>query len=189
MAEIYYVYEHVRLDTNEVFYVGKGKHNRVTSKNNRNKHWQHIVESVGYTYRILLNNIDEITALSVERETIKKYRNLNFPLVNYTDGGEGVSGMKHSKESKRKMSELAMGRVPHNKGKKFSEEICLKISLAKTGKPASNKGVAHTKETKEKMSAAKVGVFKNKKWWTNGIINVRAEICPGAEWYNGQVRK
>jgi hypothetical protein len=28
MAEIYYVYEHIRLDTNQVFYVGKGKNKR-----------------------------------------------------------------------------------------------------------------------------------------------------------------
>jgi hypothetical protein len=33
-----------------------------------------------------------------------------------------------------------------------------------------------------------VGKGKNKKWWTNGIVNKRSEESPGIEWYNGQVR-
>jgi hypothetical protein len=189
MAEIYYVYEHVRLDTNEVFYVGKGKHNRVSSKKNRNKHWHYIVEKFGYTHRILLNNIDEKTALSMERDIIKKYKDMQVSLVNYTDGGEGVSGLKHSEESKKKMSEKAKGRIPHNKCKRFSEEVCRKLSLAKIGKPSPNKGKPHCQETKEKMSKAKLGVFVGSKWWTNGIVNKRSHECPGDGWVLGQVRK
>jgi hypothetical protein len=189
MTEIYYVYEHLRLDTNEIFYVGKGKCNRYKSNKNRNKHWHHIVNKCGFSTKILVQNIDEELAFLIEKELISKYKKMDINLVNYTDGGEGFSGGKHSDKAKAKMSVKATGRVPHNKGKSFSDEVKLKMSLAKKGKTPSNKGIPHTKDTKRKMSAAKVGVFKNKKWWTNNIVNVRSEICPGAEWHNGQVRK
>lgn len=189
MAEIYYVYEHIRLDTNEIFYVGKGKGARHKSTKNRNKHWHSIVEKCGYTTKIVVDKVDEELAFLIEQEIISKYKKLNIKLANYTNGGEGFSGGKHDSVSRAKMSAKAKGRTPHNKGKSCSEQTKIKLSEARKGKPATNKGVAHTKQTKDKMSAAKLGVFKNKKWWTNGLVNVRSEISPGDDWYNGQVRK
>ena len=47
-----------------------------------------------------------------------------------TWGGEGVSGIQHSDEAKRKISEAMKGK---NKGRKFSEEHKQKISKAHKG--------------------------------------------------------
>ena len=48
----------------------------------------------------------------LEQEWIKKLRLEGYPLTNGTDGGEGISGWKHSAETKRKMSEAAKRRPP-----------------------------------------------------------------------------
>ena len=188
MAEIYYVYEHIRLDTNQVFYVGKGKNKRCYSNKNRNKHWHNITEKHGYSVNIIVENVDEELSFLIEKELISKYKKLNQSLVNYTDGGEGFSGAKHTQETRDKMSLLKLGKPTWNKGVAFSEETKNKMSNAKLGKPPHNKGKLTPQSVKDKMSLAKMGVFKNKKWWTNGIVNKRSEECPGIEWYNGQVR-
>lgn len=188
MNNIYYVYEHVRLDTSEVFYVGKGKHNRATSHKNRNKHWHNIVQSCGYTHRIVIENIDEELAFLVEQELILKHRLLNRKLANYTNGGEGFSGCKHDESAKKKMSDKARGRTPHNKGRSASEETRKKMSLAKIGKPPGNKGNTRSQETREKMSKAKIGAFYDYKWWNNGTKSTRAKECPGDGWILGRIR-
>lgn len=96
---IFYVYCHLRLDTASPFYVGKGKDDRVTSKKNRNTHWRHIAESIGYSYAIVAENLNEELAFLCEVELIDQYRRLGYQLANYTDGGDGwVKGrVKHGK--------------------------------------------------------------------------------------------
>lgn len=42
------VYKHIRLDTNQVFYIGVGKTDkRPYSKIYRNKHWHNVVNKAG----------------------------------------------------------------------------------------------------------------------------------------------
>ena len=49
----YYVYEWYIEDTNEIFYVGKGTGNRVTSMKNRNSYFKNIIKKYKCNYRIL----------------------------------------------------------------------------------------------------------------------------------------
>lgn len=133
--QIYYVYCHRRLDNNQIFYVGKGKNLRKDSYKNRNKHWTNIAVSVGFVSEILIDNIDEEFALLIEQETIHKYKILGYKLVNYTDGGEGVSGYKHTSSTKLKMSESAKKRGSTTKGMTFSEVAKQNMSEAHKGKP------------------------------------------------------
>ena len=192
---IYYVYQHRRLDTNEVFYVGKGKNNRFEDKRNRNKHWHHIVEKYGYIYEILIDNIDEEFALFCEKEVISKYRYLNISLVNYTDGGEGVSGLIHSDNSRKKIyniqRKLYLTDIACNKGLLLYDEVKYKFSIAKLGKDTWNKGKSdiYSDSTKEKMSNAKIGLFQSYFWWNNGTMNTRNPICPGEGWIKGRFKK
>ena len=56
--EMYFLYRHIRPDTNQVFYIGTGKKReramstleRATSKRNRNKYWANIVNKNNGNY-------------------------------------------------------------------------------------------------------------------------------------------
>jgi hypothetical protein len=163
-----YVYQHIRLDTDEVFYIGigsdtEGKYIRAYKKNGRNLHWNHIVNKVGYRVEILKDGISWEEAYEEEKRFIKLYgrRNLNEGnLVNLTDGGDGTMGAIVSEETRLKLSELAKGRIISikqreqiskvHKGKIISNEQKQKTREALKGKPLSE-------ETKRKMSESNIG--------------------------------
>jgi hypothetical protein len=91
----------------------------------------------------------ESEAFDLEKKLIALIGRLPFeegPLCNFTKGGEGISGLIHSEESKIKMS-LA------RKGTKLSEEHKRKISEAQKGR----KPHLLTEETKRKISEARKG--------------------------------
>lgn len=108
----YYVYEHIRLDNNTCFYVGKGHGKRAYVKK-RNPHHDRIAEKHGMKVEIIANDLTEDEAYEIERETIKKYvfeegygidiegfrKDDDSPcLTNSTFGGDGSCDMVHSKE-------------------------------------------------------------------------------------------
>lgn len=102
---MFYVYEHIRLDTNTVFYVGKGCGNRVRSKDKRNKHWHGVVNKAGYKGRVIFESHDEEFVFLAEQERIDQLRRLGFKLANKTDGGGGgLKGYRHTNKSKQKIS-------------------------------------------------------------------------------------
>lgn len=112
-----YVYVHTRLDNGLPFYVGKGKGNRYKSPMQRNKHWHNLVNKHnGFNYHKLVENIDDEFAYLIEQEVISKYKWLGYPLVNKTDGGEGVSGsnvnlgIPKTKEHKEKLRQANVGK-------------------------------------------------------------------------------
>ena len=107
-----YLYRHIRLDTNEPFYIGIGsdedyKYERAYCLDNRNKYWRNIVKSSGYEVEIMLDGLTWVEVCSKEVEIIKLYGRKDKglgPLSNMTDGGEGVPGMRHTDETKLKIS-------------------------------------------------------------------------------------
>jgi hypothetical protein len=76
----YYLYQHVRLDTNDVFYIGKGTkklkgnaYHRAYTKNSRNNYWLNIVNMTPYKVEILEEFETEKECLLKETELIIKY--------------------------------------------------------------------------------------------------------------------
>lgn len=116
----FYVYLHRRANDGKVFYVGKGKRDRATSKK-RNIYWKRVAEKYGYYIQIFAKNISEDMAFFIESELIKFYGKAN--LTNLTDGGEGRSGNNQSNETKLKISKKMKG-VPK------TEETKLKMKIA-----------------------------------------------------------
>ena len=105
----------------------------------------------------LYRSLTEQEALELEVMLIKKIgRKPNGPLVNLTDGGDGVSGLKFSIEARTKIS------IAH-KGKVITME-----QRAKMGRPmtdarrallsAANKGKVVSQETRDKIRKARLGV-------------------------------
>jgi len=142
MSEVYYVYEHTRNDTNQIFYVGKGKvgNGRCNSKHNRNRYWHNIVNKTGFTVRKIAEGLTEELSKLKEIERIQELRELGFKLCNLTDGGDGTSGYKHSEETLVRMR--AANSNP-------SAETRARMSVSALAKPPV------TKETKARISIAK----------------------------------
>lgn len=180
-----YVYQHIRLDTDEVFYIGigsdtDGKYKRAYTKNGRtNPHWNHIVNKVGYRVEILKDCISREEACEEEIRLIKQYGRENIndgKLVNLTDGGEGIVGAIFSEEAKQKISKAHKGRKHSEEFKqklrdrKHSEETRKKISNSNKGKIPSEESILKrrkailgrtaSEETKQKMSEVRKGKSK-----------------------------
>lgn len=104
-----YVYQHKRLDTNEVFYVGIGEgedYKRAYNKTGRTRWWKSIVSKHDYKVEILKDNLSWAEACEKEKYYIKKYgRSVDGgKLVNITEGGDGFKS-NHTIETKAKISE------------------------------------------------------------------------------------
>lgn len=143
-------YEHTRVDTGAVFYVGKGRARRATSVHGRNDYWKRIVAKAGgFSVRIIAADLDEEMAHFVEVESIDQCRLIGIRLANLTDGGEGASGCIPSQETRKKMSEAHKGNT-NMLGKKASAETKLKLSAIHLGKPKSE-------STRKRMSQSCMG--------------------------------
>jgi hypothetical protein len=146
MRRAYCVYEHWRLDENEVFYVGKGSENRAKNCSRpHNPHYQRIVEKlaswgVSVLVHIALDGLTEEEAFAFETALIKHRRAEGHRLVNMTDGGEGTSGYVFTLEHSARLS-VAL------KGIKRTAETRAKMSAARRATMASP-------EARAKLSAA-----------------------------------
>ena len=162
-----YLYRHIRLDKNEPFYIGIGsdenyKRANAKKKGERNKIWHDIVAKSDYEVEILFDGLTYSEVLKKEIEFIALYGRIdkhNGCLSNLTDGGEGVLGIIHSEETKRKLSlkikgckhtKEAIEKIRESSKRPCSEETKRKISLA-------NKGHKMTLEQIEKIKIANTG--------------------------------
>lgn len=116
-----YLYRHIRLDKNEVFYIGIGsyqkkwKYARAHTTKNRNRHWKNIVAACNGEFKveIILDDLSKEEASNKEKEFILIYgrQDLNKgTLCNFTDGGEGIVGIRFSQETKDNMSKARKGK-------------------------------------------------------------------------------
>jgi hypothetical protein len=164
----YYMYRHIRLDTNEPFYIGvgqiaskenidryymnteRGVYNRAYTKSSRSNFWKNIVSKTPYKVQVIYETFDLEEINKKEQEFIKLYgrRDLNMgTLVNLTDGGEGVKKLNPSTIELIRQLKL---------GVKLSESHILKLSLAKKGKPIKHlEGFKHSEKTIEQLKNTK----------------------------------
>jgi hypothetical protein len=159
-----YLYRHIRLDKNEPFYIGIGSDSdfkRAYSLKDRNQYWHNIVNKSLYEVEILIDNIDWKFACEKEKEFIKLYGRKDLKkgtLVNLTDGGDGVYGLKFSNESKNKMS------IAQKNKKPITEETRYRMSLASKSRDVGSyrRGKKLTDEHKAILLKAIKGVPKPK---------------------------
>lgn len=118
------VYKHIRLDTNEVFYIGIGKDEKraYQTDNRRNKYWKNIINHTKYKVEITHKDICYEEAQAIEKYLISFYGRSNKnegTLCNLTDGGEGCLGIIVSEETREKFR----GKNNYMFGKTHSLEV------------------------------------------------------------------
>ena len=144
MNKEFYIYIYWRLDTNEVFYVGKGKGDRWKTLNRKhNQHFNNIINKYPIAVEIIKDNLTENEAFYWEEKIIEilvfeygysidmlnnRSSAKGKHLVNKTWGGEGTSGFKHTEEWKQKRSKCIKGENNPFYGKNHSEKSKRKIS-------------------------------------------------------------
>ena len=137
----YYTYAYLREDRTP-YYIGKGKGKRINQKCRR------LFNLPPKERRIFLKkNLTEEEAFKHEIYMIAVLGRKDLGtgiLNNFTDGGEGASGLKCSEETKRKLSES-------HKGITHTEETKRKLS-------ESHKGITPSEESRKKMSESRKGI-------------------------------
>lgn len=167
-----YLYRHIREDNGETFYIGISseqdkKYRRAYDKNSRNFIWKRITSKTGYKVEILFDDILIDEAKKKEIELITHYGKLYGKegcLANIKDGGD--LGLKHSEESRIKMSNSKKGRKltdewrkkisDSGRGRKNTEEHNQKIRESKIGK-------RHSQNSIEKMRSSMIGKLSGDK--------------------------
>lgn len=137
---IFYVYQHVKADNGEVFYVGKGMGRRAYDSYHRSKYWKKIVAKHGVRVEFVKVDITEPESLALEIATIEKYRQHDFKIINMTNGGDGTSGYTHTDEHKQMMSLALSGE-----------------NNPRYGKEGTRKGAVATPATIEKLRSSHLG--------------------------------
>lgn len=160
------VYRHIRLDKNEVFYIGISNHDdkRPYNKRNRNNIWKKIINKTEYEVEILFDDLTLEQAKEKEIEFIKLYGRIDLgtgTLANLTDGGDGTLNCIVKKETRDKIRNTLKGNIPINKGKKglqsHTEEWKEKMSIRTSGEFNPNYGVPCSEDKKRKISESKKG--------------------------------
>ena len=133
----YYIYAYWRLDTNEIFYIGKGKKRRWKNLKRRNRHFTNVINKYPIAVEILKEDLEESEAFYWEEEIIRllvfEYGySIDIPnnhsiekgmhLTNRSWGGEGVSRFL-SEEEKQKISERIKGEGNPFYGRCFRESM------------------------------------------------------------------
>lgn len=149
MTKKFYVYIHRRKSDGRVFYVGKGTGKRALRTSGRNRYWKRVYNKHGRIVEILLHFEKENCAFSFEKAMIALYGKEN--LTNTTDGGEGVCGLVHSEEARKKMSGPRPNAKNWLKGRIPPDYLKEKWRKAKLGKKQSP-------EHAQKSRTNKVGV-------------------------------
>jgi hypothetical protein len=169
-----YVYQHIRKDTNEPFYIGIGSDlnfYRANKFSERNEIWERIKNKTEILVEILHNNIEWDEACEIEIELIKKYGRINNKtgiLSNMTNGGEGTLNrvinedtrylLGNGNRGKQRTDESRLKQSITNKGVKKTKEHCEKIRQYRLGQKMSE-------ESKKKMSENS----KGRQTWNKGV--------------------
>lgn len=160
----YYVYEWFIEATGEVFYVGKGSKNRVTSLKDRNEYFKNIRKKHKCNYRIVRYFETEKEAYDFELELGLEYISIGEAKACYV---LGQTNKFVSRPTRKKIANSLRGCPAHNKGKKATPEAKRKMRLAKIGKKQSEEtkrkrsqslmGRVVDEATKKKLSKSKLG--------------------------------
>lgn len=159
------LYRHIRLDKNEVFYVGIGESlKRAYHVKTRTSYWKKIAKK-GYEVEVLFEDLTWEQACEKEKEFIALYGRKDLgtgTLVNLTDGGEGTLNIIRSEEWKQERRKAMKGNQIWL-GKRHSEESKEIMRKRKLGD-------ANPSKRKEVVEKAKITRTKNPFKYTEEVL-------------------
>jgi hypothetical protein len=177
-----FVYRHIRLDTNEPFYIGigsKNNFNRAYDKK-RNKIWQSIASNTNFDVEIMLDDLTWEEAKEKEKEFISLYGRINTntgTLANLTNGGAGMLGFKFDENARKNMS------IAQKNKKPATEETRKKLSIASRSRDTGAywRGKKVSEDIIEKRRQGLIGLKKSKKQCPHcGLIGGAPQM---AQWH------
>jgi hypothetical protein len=184
-----HVYRHIRLDTNQPFYIGIGLDDipkrAYETRSRRSEWWNRIANKHGYEVHILFENVSIDFAKEKEKEFISLYGRINLgtgTLCNLTNGGDGITGWEPTSETLEKMRaaqknknvdylmhpDVIAKRAQSNTGKKRTPEQCERLA-------AWQRGVKKPKGLIEKIKKTKLLPENIEK--SRNQINCKKVIC------------
>lgn len=189
----YYVYEWIRLDTNQPFYVGKGKLDRAYElKNNRNKYFKDVIKNREVAVVILQDNLDEREAFQYECWYIHEYRyEMGIELTNQTDGGDGVSGWFNNLDENRKEQYSKNMTIILNERYENHPEIKEKISQKTKESWNSTEMIEFAKKRGKKRHEENPNFFSciSSEFWQSEEGRAKASKQGKAIWANNEIRE
>lgn len=154
----FYVYVHRKISDGTIFYVGKGRGDRLYKKSGRSKHWLNTASKHGFYWQLVECDLSESDAFIKERILISKLGRSR--LTNGTDGGEGWSGGEWN-ENHRAALEIPLRNCSGETFRSASEAArYLKLN-------------GYSRASQGCISAAARGVKKSaygRVWWEDGGI-------------------
>jgi len=147
------VYEHIRIDTNEVFYIGWGINESRAYEYGRNDHWERVVKKADYRVNIFAKGLSKEDAIEVEIAEISRVGRYDLgkgPLVNKTDGGEGWQNLSKEIKDKIIQTKKINGTISKNNVKKAIDT------------KRRNGNLKHSEKTKENMKGPRPNAKKPK---------------------------
>lgn len=176
---MYYVYEWFNIETNEIFYVGKGtgKRYRVSKRNNA---FNEYIKNNKCDSRIVKWFDNEADAFSYEFEYINQQKEKGMCFCNLHTGGAGGSGEYWTEELRKEYSihnvmksETQRKRMSENNPMK-DKEICAKVNGQKK-KPViiGDTEYASVKDAVKALNVTSEAIA----YWCKRGANPKGEIC------------
>lgn len=157
---MFYVYEWFIVETEEIFYVGKGCRDRYKSKSHRNRLFDEFIKRFNCSSRIIKYFESEDSAFAYEKERISKLKEQGLCVCNLDGGGTGGVNFVWTDEMRQYKSRYNPMKAK-NQRERMSEknpmknpDVAKKNGKAK-GRPVIINGITYSGL---KVAAAEIGV-------------------------------